>query len=127
KESSLPLPSSMSPDEYHDKLLDFLKNTEYAKLKWGGDKGVRDTGPFAKSYLGVHPAVRVYYSPGVMTWLVNGRVNKIPDGAMIVKEMYNPGPAARYQNKPLEPSSWTGMVKDFKGWRGGGFWGGLWR
>src|SRR4030095_10061347 len=119
KESSLPLPSSMSPDEYHDKLLDFLKNTEYAKLKWCVDKGVRDTGPFAKSYLGVHPAVRVYYSPGVMTWLVNGRVNKIPDGAMIVKEMYKPAPAARYQNKSLAPSSGAVTVTDSNVWHDG--------
>jgi Cytochrome P460 len=127
KESGLPLPSSMSPDDFHDKLLTFLKNIEYVKLKWCVDKGVRDTGPYVSgNYLGVHPAVRIYYSPGVMNWLVNGRINDIPDGAMIVKEMYNPGPAARWQDKPLTPSSWTVMIKDSKGSKDGWFWGGLW-
>ena len=84
KESSLPLPSSLTADDFHDKLLAFLQNTEYAKLGWCVDKGVRDTGPYVYSeYLGTHPAVRVYYSPEVMKWLVNGRIDAIPDGAMI--------------------------------------------
>ncbi|HKG21197.1 MAG TPA: cytochrome P460 family protein, partial [Blastocatellia bacterium] len=127
KESSLPLPSSLSPDDFHDRLLAFLQKTEYVKLNWCVDKDVRDTGPYVSStYLGVHPAVRIYYSPAVMSWLVNGRINDIPDGAMIVKEMYNPGPAARWQGKPLAPSSWTVMIKDSKGSKDGWFWGGLW-
>jgi cytochrome c553 len=127
KESGLPLPSSMSPDAFHDKLLAFLQNTEYVKLQWCVDKGVRDTGPFVSgTYLGVHPAVRIYYSPGVMTWLVNGRIGNVPDGAMIIKEMYNPGPAARYAGKTLVPSSWTVMIKDSKASKDGWFWGDLW-
>jgi len=127
KESSLPLPSSMTPDQFHDKLLAFLQSTEYLKLNWCVDKGVRDTGPFVDStYLGVHPAVRIYYSPAIMNWLVNGRINVIADGAMIVKEMYNPGPAARYAGKKLIPSSWTVMIKDSKASKDGWFWGGLW-
>lgn len=127
KESSLPLPSSMSPDAFHDKLLAFLQNTEYAKLQWCVDKGVRDTGPYVYSeYLGTHPAVRVYYSPAIMNWLVNGRIDDIPDGAMIVKEMYFPGPAARYEGKQLTPGSWTVMIKDSKASKDGWFWGGLW-
>jgi len=127
KESGLPLPSSLTPDEFHDKLLAFLQNTEYVKLNWCVDKDVRDTGPLvSSSYLGVHPAVRIYYSPAVMDWLVNGRINSLPDGAMIVKEMYHPGPAARWQGKPLTPSSWTVMIKDSDGSKDGWFWGGLW-
>ena len=127
KENPLPLPSSMSPDDFHDKLLAFLEKTEYVKLKWCVDKGVRDTGPYVNStYLGTHPAVRIYYSPGIMNWLVNGRINDIPNGAMIVKEMYNPGPAARYEGKPLTPASWTVMIKDSKASKDGWFWGGLW-
>src|SRR5437868_4228123 len=127
KESSLPLPSSMSPDEFHERLLAFLQNTEYIKLNWCVDKDVRDTGPLVSSnYLGVHPAVRIYYSPAIMNWLINGRINNVPDGAMIIKEMYNPGPAARYQGQTLKPSSWTVMIKDSKGSKDGWFWGGLW-
>jgi len=127
KESSLPLPSSVSPDSFHDQLMAFLKNNEYAKLQWCVDKGVRDTGPYVYSeYLGTHPAVRVYYSPAIMNWLVNGRIDDIPDGAMIIKEMYFPGPAARYEGKQLTPDSWTVMIKDAKASKDGWFWGGLW-
>jgi Cytochrome P460 len=127
KENPLPLPSSMSPDDFHDKLLAFLQNTEYAKLGWCVDKSVRDTGPYIDSeYLGTHPAVRVYYSPAIMKWLINGRIGNIPDGAMIVKEMYAPAPAARYEGKQLEPGSWTVMIKDSKASKDGWFWGGLW-
>ena len=127
RESSLPLPSSLSADDFHDKLLAFLQATEYARLSWCVDKGVRDTGPYVNSeYLGTHPAVRVYYSPGIMNWLVNGRIDNIPDGAMIVKEMYAPGPAARYEGQQLKPSSWTVMIKDSKASKDGWFWGGLW-
>jgi hypothetical protein len=61
-----------------------------------------------------------------MNWLVNGRIGDIPDGAMIVKEMYAPGPAARYDGQPLTPSSWTVMIKDSKASKDGWFWGGLW-
>jgi Cytochrome P460 len=127
KENPLPLPSSMSPDGFHDQLLAFLQNTEYVKLGWCVDKTVRDTGPYIDSeYLGTHPAVRVYYSPAVMKWLINGRIDKIPDGAMIVKEMYAPAPAARYEGKQLDPVSWTVMIKDSKASKDGWFWGGLW-
>src|SRR5687767_3037593 len=60
KESSLPLPSSLAPDEFHDRLLAFLETGEYAKLKWCEDKRVRDTGPWIDGkYYGVHPAVKV--------------------------------------------------------------------
>jgi len=127
KENPLPLPSSMTPDDFHDKLLAFLQGTEYVKLGWCVDKGVRDTGPYVNSeYLGTHPAVRVYYSPAIMKWLVNGRIDSIPDGSMIVKEMYAPPPAARYEGQQLKPASWTVMIKDSKASKDGWFWGGLW-
>src|SRR4051812_39662573 len=127
-ENPLPLPSSLPPDDFHDRLLAFLQNGDYAKtLHWCVDKGVRDTGPYVyQEYLGTHPAVRVYYSPAIMTWLVNGRIDEVPDGAMIVKEMYFPGPAARYQGQTLTPKSWTVMIKDSQGSKDGWFWGGLW-
>src|SRR5687767_6951684 len=113
---TLPLPTSLAPDAFHDRLLAFLQNTEYVRLSWCVDKGVRDTGPFVNgTYLGTHPAVRIYYSPKVMTWLVKGRTGDLPDGAMIIKEMYAPGPAARYEGQSLTPASWTVMIKDSKG------------
>jgi hypothetical protein len=127
KESALPLPSSLAPDEFHDRLLAFLESGEYARLKWCEDKRVRDTGPWIDGkYYGVHPAVKVYYSPAVIEWLVSGRLTSIPDGAMIVKEMYSPGPAARWQDQQLKPKSWTVMIKDSKASKDGWFWGDLW-
>jgi len=117
----------MSPDDFHVKLLAFVQNREYVKLRWCVDKSVRDTGPYVyQEYLGTHPAVRGYYSPGIMTWLVNGRIDDVPDGAMIVKEMYVPGPAARYEGQSPTPERWTVMIKDSAASRDGWFWGGLW-
>lgn len=127
RDHTLPLPTSMTPDAFHDRLLAFLQATEYVTLGWCKDKGVRDTGPYVNgTYLGTHPAVRIYYSPAVMTWLMGGRTTALPDGAMIIKEMYNPGPAARYEGQTLTPGSWTVMIKDSKGSKDGWFWGGLW-
>src|SRR5262245_55599000 len=125
-ENPLPLPSSVPPDAFHDQLLAFLKQTDYVKLGWCVDKGVRDTGPYVyQEYLGTHPAVRGYYSPAIMKWLLNGRIDAVPDGAMIVKEMYFPGPAARYADGQGTLKSWTVMIKDAKASRDGWFWGGL--
>ena len=78
-ENPLPLPSSLAPDDFHDRLLAFLQSADYAtKLHWCGDKTVRDTGPYVyQEYLGTHPAVRVYYSPAIMRWLVKGRVGTL--------------------------------------------------
>lgn len=123
----LPHPTSMTPDAFHDRLLAFLQAKKYVTLGWCSDKGVRDTGPYVNgTYLGTHPAVRVYYSPDVMRWLTGGRTTALPDGAMIVKEMYNPGPAARYEGQTPTPASWTVMIKDSTGSKDGWFWGGLW-
>jgi mono/diheme cytochrome c family protein len=140
-EHSLPLPSAVSPAQFVDfekRIHAFLKSGAYKKarqqqgLGWCGDKGsnsspVRDTGQFVQGkYYGTHPAVKIYYSPKVMEWLVGGRQGDIPDGAMIIKEQYHP-PAARYvgmTEDQLPPvSDWTIMIKDAKGAKDGWFWG----
>src|SRR5262245_40458837 len=103
-ESGLPLPSSFLParlPEFQAQLKSFLTSGKYRTLKWCEDKKLRDTGPFVNgvSY-GVHPTVKIYYSPAVIDWLIKKDSKKlIPDGAMIVKEQYSP-PAARYQLQP---------------------------
>ncbi len=125
--SDLPLPSQLAVPEFEGKLFDFLNARQYVKLGWLRDKCVRDTGPYvAGKYYGTHPAVRVYYSPGAMRWLMNGRVGKVPDGEMIVKEQYA-APAIRHRGKTEEElwgalESWTVMVKDSAGSRDGWFW-----
>src|SRR5262245_16666775 len=125
--AGLPLPSSLPIAQYEEKLFAFLNSREYAKLGWAHDKGIRDTGSFIDGrYFGTHPAVRVYYSPGVMKWLVGGRVGTIPDGEIIIKEQYA-APALRHHGKTEEQlweslESWTVMVKDSTGSHDGWFW-----
>jgi hypothetical protein len=129
-ESGLPLPSSFPPSklpEFQAQLKSFLTSGKYRTLKWCEDKRLRDTGPFVNgvSY-GVHPTVKIYYSPAVINWLVKGDAKTIPDGAMIVKEQYSP-PAARYQlGPPKGINGWTIMIKDSKGSQDGWYWAEMW-
>ena len=135
REHSLPLPTTVPPSEFvsfESRVLAFLQSGQYRQLGWCRDKGsehspVRDTGPFAKGvYYGTHPAVRIYYSPRAMKWLVDGRQGPIPDGAMIIKEQYRP-PAARYSglsdDQLPKVTDWTIMIKDSAGAKDGWFWG----
>jgi hypothetical protein len=123
----LPQPSRMPPEEFEASLLAFLNDRQYQKLGWAVDKCVRDTGPYAHGKsMGTHPAVRVWYSPGVMRWLIDGRRGPIPDGEMIVKEQFAP-PAVRHVGKSESDlwaalESWTVMVKDSAGSHDGWFW-----
>ena len=127
KPSSLPAPSGMSVHDFEKELYKFLDDRKYQDLGWSVDKSIRDTGPFInKQSYGTHPAVRVYYSPEIMKWLVGGRVGTIPNGAMIIKEQYEE-PAVRHEDKTeaeLRASllSWTVMVKDSNGSHDGWFW-----
>lgn len=125
--AALPLPSTLSVAEYEGHLFDFLNSRQYKKLGWITDKRVRDTGPYIDGkYYGTHPAVNIYYSPEIICWLESGKQHAIPNGAMIVKEQFEP-PAARYEglddDKRFEQlSSWTVMVKDAAGSHDGWFW-----
>jgi mono/diheme cytochrome c family protein len=130
RKDDLPLPSTFLPaklPEFQKILTEFLKRTEYVRLNWCEDKNVRDTGPFInKLPYGVHPAVRIFYSPEMMKWLMGGRNGTVPDGAMIIKEQY-PAPAAQYQIKPVPPvSDWTVMIKDARGSKDGWYWAEIW-
>lgn len=127
---------------YDKRLADFVINKEYVKLGWLHDNNWRMTGPYVGepgkglSY-GVHPAVKVYYSPEVIDWLCDGRgEGEIPDGAMIVKTMHDIGPELDIQldnnscmtitapEKVLDESfgSWTLMVKDQSASHDGWYW-----
>ena len=129
--SPLPLPSTFLPErlpEFQKILTDFLQGGDYRRLGWSEDKGLRDTGPFIKNFsFGVHPTVKIYYSPEVMEWLVADRTGVIPDGAMIIKEQYT-APAAQYQlRKPDPVTDWTIMIKDSKGSKDGWYWAEIWK
>ncbi|HEX8812131.1 MAG TPA: hypothetical protein VF742_09075, partial [Terracidiphilus sp.] len=87
------------PVEVEKKLLKYLSTLDYRNLGWCRDKWVRDTGPIIGStWSTVHPAVHIYYSPEVSKWLLQGRNEDIPDGAVIIKEQFSPPPAARYRD-----------------------------
>lgn len=118
QDSVLPLPSSMGVQAYEVKLNRFLRDGCY--LGWVHDREIRNTGPFIDGRnFGTHPAVRVYYSPSVWEWMtVKHRQGRIPDGGIIVKEMYTP-PAS--PTTPLE--GWTTMVRDSAGSWDGWYWG----
>jgi len=131
QESGVPLPSGFAPanlSAFQAQLKTFLTSGKYRSLNWCQDKKLRDTGPFVNgvSY-GVHPTVKIYYSPSVITWLSRKDPNEvIPDGAMIVKEQYSP-PAARYQLQPPKGiNGWTIMIKDSKGSQDGWYWAEMW-
>ncbi len=143
--ADLPRPSELPLLDYESALYPFIANRDFVGLGWTPDKSWRDTGPFVldTSY-GVHPAVRIYYSPEVITWLDGGRLGAVPDGAVVVKEMASP-PAARYNEyrelldymHPDDPAlvesemlaylkkgnnlNWTVMVKDSALSHGGWF------
>lgn len=137
--TSLPLPGSIPLVDYEEALYSWILDRKYAGLGWCRDKEIRDTGPFIDGqYHGTHPAVFIYYSPEMMKWLIdreNGVTGEIPDGAMIIKEMYA-APAQIYRDiqrikgeKKYEAmrlqqlSDWTVMVKDSKASYDGWFWG----
>jgi hypothetical protein len=136
------LPASVTDldakNRYDIALRDFLRNRDYRALGWIPDQQWRLTGPIVgdidsgASY-GVHPAVRVWYSPEVTDWLCAGRPDvALPDGAMIIKEMHAIDAAVlgidqsaecmviTTAPEKIEPSSWTVMVRaggaSFDGW-----------
>lgn len=113
----LPNPSEIGTPKYEKLLYAFLEKGCYKK--WVADPQIRNTGPFVGgTAFGTHPAVKVYYSPEVWQWLkTKNREGEIPDGGMIVKEMFPP-PA----KEGLKLSGWTTMVKDKKGAFDGWFW-----
>lgn len=110
-----PLPAASTPG-FDQILYQFLEKRCYSS--WPHDAVIRNTGPFLdnKSF-GTHPAVKVYYSPEVWSWVQGGRKGALPAGATIVKEMY---PAPAQEGSTL--SGWTTMVKDPTASRDGWYW-----
>jgi mono/diheme cytochrome c family protein len=143
-------PSAMPLDEYEETLSKFFDNWCHRdeKAGWVRDKFVRDTGPYTATrdvsvpdgqwqgaYHGTHAPVVIWYSPDMLKWLeVNRPEGKpapkspapIPQGAMMVKEMY-PAPAAacaKYDPLRLWPTSGAAiMIRDADASKDGWFWG----
>jgi cytochrome c553 len=136
-------------DRYETLLARYLGNLCHRNpgAGWKVDKRMRDTGPYVATYrdgrwsgeyYGTHPAVLVWYSPEMYDWLKANRPAKkedepraaqpVPDGAMMVKEMYSP-PATVCTDvewERLRPTKGiTLMIRDRKASHDGWFWGWL--
>ena len=133
-----PLHDLKAKNAYDLELQSFLRKRGYeSELGWIHDQGWRLTGPYTgpigsgKSF-GTHPAVRIYYSPEVVEWLCNDRYGDVPDGAMIVKEMFpinedlgveiDDDQCMFIENDPL-PTDWTIIAKSNESSKDGWYWG----
>jgi hypothetical protein len=143
-------PSAYPLDEYETALNEYLqalchRDVKDGKHGWKRDKYVRDTGPWVGvyrdgkwtgQYYGTHAPVLIWYSPDFYEWLKANRPEDrpppanpqpVPDGAMMVKEMYTPPAAncAAVDAKMLLPviPGAAVMVRDSKGANDGWFWG----
>jgi Cytochrome P460 len=139
-------PSALRLDEYEKSLDEYFGNLCYRNRAggWKVDKRVRDTGPWIGTYRGgrwhgtyngTHAPVLVWYSPEMYAWLAANRPSSdspaaaqpVPDGAIMVKEMYTPPASACAAIDPdyLLPTenSTAVMVRDSTGSHDGWFWG----
>jgi hypothetical protein len=143
-------PSALPLDQYEAKINDFIGNYCHRRLGsgWAMDKTVRDAGPFfatlangkwTGSEQATHMPVLIWYSPEMMAWLKKyrpaegtavppGKTPPIPDGAIMIKEMYNSTPAAACQVpdllklKPVEQGAAI-MIRDNGAAKDGWYWG----
>jgi hypothetical protein len=108
--SCQPLPPASSKG-FQSSLDTYIANYCYRGPGWMHDPNVRTSD-------GVHPFIKIYYSPEMWRWMtVNRRQGDPPNGAMLVKEQY---PEI---GQPL--NGWTVMVKDAGGSHDGWYWAGL--
>lgn len=92
-----PLPPAADSD-FLVRLTPFMNNLCYQRQNWQHDAQVRTSD-------GVHPFVRVWYSPSLFDWItVKNRVGPVPDGAIVVKEQFHDLSGPLFE--------WTVMVKD---------------
>lgn len=140
--SLLPPSGTRGQDEVFDRaLLAYMKTGCYRTAEgWRGDKAVRGTGPFTNgTNWGTHyNAVRVWYSPEVAEWLEHGRQGDIPEGAVIIKEQFQPSgggavPPACFQyideatlTSPANLSDWSVMLKRPGVSKDGWYWVEVW-
>jgi len=139
-------PSALPLDQYEAKLNQFFGNYCHRDTAsgWRRDKHVRDAGPFTATLVdgawqgkgfGTHTPVVIWYSPDMADWLVQHRSGEtagtnppppVPDGAIMVKEMF-PYPAASCADVDpvkLYPTSGAAvMIRDSKASHDGWFWG----
>ncbi len=69
-----------------------------------------------------HSRVRVYYSDGVVQWLKNDRKGEIPDGEMIIKEMFTGNPDPSPANHPDTITGYATMIRQKHASKDGWLW-----
>lgn len=140
-------PGALPLDQYEEILQTYLLNYCHrnAKAGWVRDKRIRDTGPYIATlengewvgeYHGTHAPVVIWYSPEMVEWLKENRplddsvppadAKPIPDGAILIKEMFQPPATPCFDVDPLKlfPTSGAAiMVRDRQGAHDGWFWG----
>lgn len=139
-------PSALPLNDYEAKLGDYLRNYCHRNLKagWKVDKRIRDTGPYVANYQkgrwvgnynGTHAPVLIWYSPEAFGWLKTNRPEQaapaqaapMPDGALIIKEMYSQPAAAcgAIEWQRLRPTAQGAavMVRDSTASQDGWLWG----
>jgi len=138
-------PRDRATDAYQASLAEFLRHFCHRDEAsgWQRDKYVRDTGPFLGTlkdgkwqgtYHGTHAPVVTWYSPEMFAWVKANRpeshelppVTPVPDGAIMVKEMFPPPAAACAAVDPLHLAPTKGaavMVRDSGGSHDGWYWG----
>jgi len=145
-EQAVRAPSAQSLDKYEDTLDQFFGNYCHRNEEsgWRRDKHMRDTGPFTAQLSqhewigkdhGTHAPVVIWYSPEMSQWLTTNRPADgsgpaepplVPDGAIMVKEMY-PAPTqdcAGVDPLKLYPTNGAAvMIRDLEASHDGWFWG----
>jgi len=142
-------PGALPPDQYQIQLNRFLGAMCHRNLAagWKMDKTVRDTGPFTAAlvngkwigtYNGTHSPLLIWYSPDMIDWLHANRPEDpaatpaqpapIPEGAIMVKELYSPAPASSCRIDDLlrlrpNRKGMAVMVRDSAASHDGWFWG----
>jgi hypothetical protein len=139
-------PSALPLDQYQAKLDAFFGNYCHRDeaAGWRRDKGVRDTGPFTAIFsagawhgtgYGTHAPVVIWYSPEMVDWVVANRPAEgagpeepppVPDGAIMVKEMfpYPAGACAGVDPTRLFPTEGAAiMIRDRGASHDGWYWG----
>ncbi|WP_216856283.1 hypothetical protein [Acidisphaera sp. S103] len=143
-------PSALPLDQYERKLNKFISHFCHRRLNagWKMDKTVRDAGPFVATLANgkwtgneqaTHMPVLIWYSPEMIVWLKKYRPAEgtatppdktppIPNGAIMIKEMYNSTPAAAcrvpdlLKLKPVEQGAAI-MIRDNAASKDGWYWG----
>src|SRR3954451_7644074 len=106
------LPPATAPG-FQMSLQTFLDNKCYESSGWKHDPKIRGTN-------GVHPNVKVWYSPDIWQWLtVEGRNGEAPSGGILVKEQYGD------PKTPTTLTDWAVMIRDDAGAWDGWWWGDL--